>query len=87
MQRSGSGSWCWQTRDVDIHVIVKSQGDTDVLPICAAMAAVADVDVLYSTLRAAGVTFGRPPENQSWGARMVGHKDLDGNNLNLLQKL
>jgi uncharacterized glyoxalase superfamily protein PhnB len=51
------------------------------------MAAVADVDVLYSTLRAAGVTFGRPPENQSWGARMVGHKDLDGNNLNLLQKL
>ena len=60
--------------------------------ICAAMAAVAGVDVLYSTLRAAGVTFGRPPENQSAGARMVGlkdpdGKDPDGNNLNLLQKL
>jgi len=48
---------------------------------------VADVDALYSTLRAAGVAFGGPPEDQSWGARMVGLQDPDGNNLYLLQKL
>jgi catechol 2,3-dioxygenase-like lactoylglutathione lyase family enzyme len=49
--------------------------------------AVADVDSLYSTLQTAGVVFGGPPEDQSWGARMVGLKDPDGNNLYLLQKL
>ena len=49
--------------------------------------AVADVDALYSKLEAAGVAFGGPPEDQSWGARMVGLKDPDGNNLYLLQKL
>jgi catechol 2,3-dioxygenase-like lactoylglutathione lyase family enzyme len=49
--------------------------------------AVANVDALYSTLRDVGVVFGGPPEDQSWGARMVGLKDPDGNNLYLLQKL
>jgi methylmalonyl-CoA/ethylmalonyl-CoA epimerase len=49
--------------------------------------AVADVDALYSTLRADGVTFNGQPEDQSWGARMVGLKDPDGNNIYLLQKL
>jgi uncharacterized glyoxalase superfamily protein PhnB len=49
--------------------------------------AVADVDAIYATLRAAGVVLGGPPEDQSWGARMVGLKDPDGNNLYLLQKL
>ena len=49
--------------------------------------AVADVDALYARLRANGVKFGGPPEDQSWGARMVGLKDPDGNNLYLLQKL
>ena len=49
--------------------------------------AVADVDAFYSTLQAAGVAFDGPPQDQSWGARMVGLKDPDGNNLYLLQKL
>ncbi|MGH7842678.1 MAG: VOC family protein [Candidatus Binataceae bacterium] len=49
--------------------------------------AVADVDAFYSKLQAAGVEFAGPPEDQSWGARMVGLKDPDGNNLYLLQKL
>ena len=49
--------------------------------------AVADVDAMYATLRAAGVVLGGPPEDQSWGARMVGLKDPDGNNLYLLQRL
>jgi catechol 2,3-dioxygenase-like lactoylglutathione lyase family enzyme len=44
---------------------------------------VADVDALYSKLRA----FGGPPEDQSWGARIVGLQDPDGNNLYLLQRL
>jgi uncharacterized glyoxalase superfamily protein PhnB len=55
--------------------------------ICIISFAVADVDAVYSTLRAAGVGLGGPPEDQSWGARMVGLKDPDGNNLCLLQKL
>jgi len=33
------------------------------------------------------VALGGPPEDQPWGARMVGLKDPDGNNLYLLQKL
>jgi catechol 2,3-dioxygenase-like lactoylglutathione lyase family enzyme len=49
--------------------------------------AVADVDALYSTLQAAGVACGGPPEDQPWGARMVGLNDPDGNNLYLLQRL
>jgi catechol 2,3-dioxygenase-like lactoylglutathione lyase family enzyme len=49
--------------------------------------AVADVDAVYSTLRTAGIAFDSPPEDQTWGARMVGLKDPDGNNLYLLQKL
>ena len=49
--------------------------------------AVADVDAMYATLQAAGVALGGPPEDQPWGARMVGLKDPDGNNLYLLQKL
>jgi catechol 2,3-dioxygenase-like lactoylglutathione lyase family enzyme len=49
--------------------------------------AVADVDALYSTLRDAGVVFSGPPQDQSWGARMVGLKDPDGNNLYLAEAL
>ena len=48
--------------------------------------AVSDVDLLYTRLRQAGVVFAGPPEDQSWGARMVGLKDPDGNNLYLLQR-
>src|SRR6516165_4824184 len=48
--------------------------------------AVSDVDALYARLRQAGVVFGGPPEDQSWGARMVGLKDPDDNNLYLLQR-
>ena len=40
-----------------------------------------------SGLRQARVAFGGPPQDQSWGARMVGLKDPDGNNLYLLQRL
>ncbi|MGH6845476.1 MAG: VOC family protein, partial [Methylocella sp.] len=49
--------------------------------------AVTDVDALYASLCKAGVAFAGPPENQSWGARMVGVTDPDGNNLYLLQRL
>ena len=48
--------------------------------------AVSDVDALYTKLRAAGVVFGGPPEDQPWGVRMVGLKDPDGSNLYLLQR-
>jgi catechol 2,3-dioxygenase-like lactoylglutathione lyase family enzyme len=48
--------------------------------------AVGDVDALYANLRQAGVVCGGLPEDQSWGARMVGLKDPDGNNLYLLQR-
>ena len=49
--------------------------------------AVSDVDALYSKLCKAGAVFGGPPEDQPWGARMVGLKDPDGNNLYLLQRI
>src|SRR5262245_22241906 len=49
--------------------------------------AVADVDAIYANVRIAGVEFDGEPQDQSWGARMVGLKDPDGNNLYLLQKL
>ena len=49
--------------------------------------AVSDVDALYGRLRQAGVAFGGLPEDRTWGARMVGLKDPDGNNLYLLQRL
>jgi uncharacterized glyoxalase superfamily protein PhnB len=49
--------------------------------------AVTDVDALYAKLCKAGVVLAGPPEDQSWGARMVGLKDPDGNNLYLLQRL
>jgi len=48
--------------------------------------AVSDVDALYRKLHEADVVFGGPPEDQSWGARMVGLRDPDGNNLYLLQR-
>jgi len=48
--------------------------------------AIADVDSLYAELSEAGVKFGGQPENQSWGARMVGLKDPDGNNLYFVQR-
>ena len=48
--------------------------------------AVADVDSLYAELSEAGIKFGGQPENQSWGARMVGLKDPDGNNLYFVQR-
>ena len=47
---------------------------------------VADVDALYANLTQAGVTCGSRPEDQSWGARMFGLKDPDGNNIYLLQR-
>jgi catechol 2,3-dioxygenase-like lactoylglutathione lyase family enzyme len=49
--------------------------------------AVADVDGIYARLREAGVAFDGEPQDQSWGARMVGLKDPDGDNLYLPQKL
>jgi catechol 2,3-dioxygenase-like lactoylglutathione lyase family enzyme len=49
--------------------------------------AVTDVEALYAKLGKAGVALAGPPEDQSWGARAVGVKDPDGNNLYLLQRL
>ena len=48
--------------------------------------AVGDIDALYGELRGTGVVFGGAPEDQPWGARLVGLKDPDGNNLYLLQR-
>jgi catechol 2,3-dioxygenase-like lactoylglutathione lyase family enzyme len=48
--------------------------------------AVSDVDALYTRLRAIGLVTDGPPEDQLWGARTVGLKDPDGNNLYLLQR-
>lgn len=76
------------TRQCNSPAVERQLGLFDNLPgIDHISFAVANVDALYSTLRDMGVVFGGPPEDQSWGARMVGLKDPDGNNLYLLQKL
>ena len=48
--------------------------------------AVSDVDALYRKLSAGGVAIDGPPQDQTWGARVVGLKDPDGTNLYLLQR-
>jgi methylmalonyl-CoA/ethylmalonyl-CoA epimerase len=47
---------------------------------------VADVDALYTKLLDTGLALSGPPEDQRWGARMLGLKDPDGNNLYLMQR-
>ena len=42
-------------------------------------ASVADVDVAYEELKANGVTFVRPPTDQSWGLRTAHFTDPEGN--------
>jgi len=48
---------------------------------------VEDVNQTYAELKAKGVTFLGEPADQDWGARLVGLKDPDGNNLYFLQYL
>ncbi len=42
-------------------------------------AGVEDVDASYEALKAKGVTFLRPPTNQSWGLRTAHFADPEGN--------
>ncbi len=42
-------------------------------------AGVEDVDAAYDALKAKGVTFLRPPTNQSWGLRTAHFADPEGN--------
>lgn len=48
---------------------------------------VEDVNQTYADLKAKGVEFLGEPADQDWGARLVGLKDPDGNNLYFLQYL
>lgn len=48
---------------------------------------VEDVDAIYKELKAKGVEFQGEPADQDWGARLVGLKDPDGNNLYFLKYL
>ena len=48
---------------------------------------VEDVDAIYNELKAKGVVFQGEPADQDWGARLVGLKDPDGNNLYFLKYL
>ncbi len=48
---------------------------------------VEDVNRSYTECQAKGITFLGRPEDQDWGARIVGFKDPDGNNLYFLQYL
>ena len=48
---------------------------------------VEDVDQTYTEIRARGVEFLGEPADQEWGARLVGLKDPDGNNLCFLKYL
>jgi catechol 2,3-dioxygenase-like lactoylglutathione lyase family enzyme len=48
---------------------------------------VEDVNKIYADLKAKGIVFDGEPADQEWGARLVGCKDPDGNNLYFLQYL
>ena len=48
---------------------------------------VEDVDAIYNDLKAKGMQFQGEPADQEWGARLVGLKDPDGNNLYFLKYL
>ena len=48
---------------------------------------VEDVNQSYAECQARGVAFLGEPEDQDWGARIVGFKDPDGNTLYFLQYL
>lgn len=48
---------------------------------------VEDVDAIYNDLKAKGIGFNGEPADQDWGARLVGLKDPDGNNLYFLKYL
>jgi catechol 2,3-dioxygenase-like lactoylglutathione lyase family enzyme len=48
---------------------------------------VEDVDAIYNDLKAKGIEFNGEPADQDWGARLVGLKDPDGNNLYFLKYL
>ena len=48
---------------------------------------VEDVDAIYRDLKATGVEFNGEPADQDWGARLVGLRDPDGNNLYFLKYL
>jgi methylmalonyl-CoA/ethylmalonyl-CoA epimerase len=48
---------------------------------------VEDVDGVYASAKAKGIVFNGEPRDQDWGARVVGLRDPDGNNLYLLKWL
>ena len=48
--------------------------------------AVDDIHAVHERLRAAGVTFSRPPEQERWGGWVATFEDPDGNTLQLLQQ-
>ena len=87
-ERPRCAGGCWRTRQSDPPPVGRELGLFGNPPgVDHISFAVADVDAMYATLQAAGVALGGPPEDQPWGARMIGLKDPDGNNLYLLQKL
>jgi len=87
-ERPRCAGGCWRTRQSDPPPVGRELGlFGNPLGIDHISFAVANVDAMYATLHAAGVALGGPPEDQPWGARMIGLKDPDGNNLYLLQKL
>ena len=44
-----------------------------------------DIDAAYERLRAQGIAFSRPPEQEAWGGRVATFADPDGNTLQLMQ--
>jgi lactoylglutathione lyase len=48
-------------------------------PRCLLAVEVEDVDAVYETLKANGVTFTRPPTDQPWGLRTAHFVDPEGN--------
>lgn len=69
-------------------VLCKTSLPVVVNPECCGLEfVVEDVDAEYRRLLSAGVEVAAPPVTYPWGWRAIGFKDLDGNNIDFVQKV
>ena len=83
--RDGFVNFAWG--DLRLTITVHSQvsgANRDPLRLMLNLA-VDDIDATYERLRARGVDFSRPPEQEAWGGWVATFADPDGNTLQLMQ--
>jgi catechol 2,3-dioxygenase-like lactoylglutathione lyase family enzyme len=87
--RAGFVNFSWGTPPVDVRLTVSVHDQVhgtarDPLRVMLNLA-VRDIEAVAARLRAAGVTFERPPEREAWGGAVATMRDPDGNVVQLLE--